>query len=159
MINKINKIDKRIVFAEKYITLNFNATVAYRETYGEHLNHNTAAVSASHLLRNPKIQEYLRDRLAVLELDSNYVLRKLKDLAENAKSDGTKLQAIMAIGKSLGMFSDNIIPNPEADMAARSASIAEYFKSVFANTATKRQKELDDANKAITNINYDIMSR
>lgn len=138
----VKKIDKHIIFAEKYITLNFNATVAYIETYGNHLNNNTAAVSASHLLRNPKIQEYLKGRLAVLELDSNYVLRKLKDLAENAKSEGTKLQATIAIGKSLGVFNDNVPVNPEAEKAARNATVLEYSRNIFGWPSEDKPKEL-----------------
>lgn len=132
MTNKINKpkiADKRIIFAEQYIIHNRNATIAYKAVYGQGLNDNTAAVNASKLLRNTKIQEYLKERFSVLEIDADYVLAKLKNLAEEARSDSTKLQAIIAIGKSLGMFSNNPTIDPERERAARSEYLSNYIKN------------------------------
>lgn len=141
-INKPKNADRRIIFAEQYIISNRNATVAYKAVYGQDLRDNTAAVNASKLLRNPKIQEYLKERFSVLELDANYVLGKLKNLAEEAKSDSTKLQAIIAIGKSLGMFSDNQITDPVSEYEIRSAKVNEYFKNTMFKPYSSNQKQL-----------------
>lgn len=133
MINKISKpktADKRIIFAEQYIIHNRNATIAYKAVYGQGLNDNTAAVNASKLLRNTKIQEYLKERFSVLEIDADYVMAKLKNLAEEAKSDSTKLQAIIAIGKSLGMFSNNPIIDPETERATRTEYVCDFVKKL-----------------------------
>ncbi len=144
MISRENKpkvSDKRIVFAEQYIIHNRNATVAYKAVYGQDLNDNTAAVSASKLLRNPKIQEYLKGRFSVLELDADYVLKKLKNLAETAKSDSTKLQAAVAIGRSLGMFSDNVVVDQKAIDLDRQKQVSEHFRELFKNHGPRPGEE------------------
>ena len=145
MLNKINKsktTDKRIIFAEQYIIHNRNGTVAYKAVYGQDLQDNTAAVNASKLLRNAQVQEYLRKRLSVLELDTDYVLSSLKNLAENGKSDGIKLQALVAIGKSIGMFSNTVVVDAEADREARSSYIINYVKNEMFKPYINRPKEL-----------------
>ncbi len=145
MLNKINKsktTDKRIIFAEQYIIHNHNGTVAYKAVYGQDLHDNTAAVNASKLLRNAQVQEYLRKRFSVLELDTDYVLSNLKNLAENSKSDGIKLQALVAIGKSMGMFSNNMVVDPETNREARSSYIINYVKNEMFKPYINRPKEL-----------------
>lgn len=145
-MNKVIKpkiVDKKIIFAEQYIIHNRNGTVAYKSVYGQELNDNTAAVNASKLLRNTKIQQYLKERFAVLELDANYVLAKLKQLAEEAKSDSTKLQAIIAIGRSLGMFNDNPVIDPLSEYAARNAYVNEYMKNDMFKTNFTDKKQLN----------------
>jgi len=145
-MNKIVKpkiVDKKIIFAEQYIIHNRNGTVAYKAVYGQNLNDNTAAVNASKLLRNTKIRHYLKERFAVLELDANYVLSKLKQLAEEAKSDSTKLQAIIAIGRSLGMFNDNQIVDPVSEYENRNAYVNEYMKNNVFKNYFSEQKQLN----------------
>lgn len=145
-MNKIVKpkvIDKKIIFAEQYIIHNRNGTVAYKAVYGQNLNDNTAAVNASKLLRNTKIRHYLKERFAVLELDANYVLSKLKQLAEEAKSDSTKLQAIIAIGRSLGMFNDNQIVDSVSEYENRNVYINEYMKNNMFKNYFSEQKKLN----------------
>ncbi|MFA7119315.1 MAG: terminase small subunit [Sphaerochaetaceae bacterium] len=145
MIDNINKskiTDKRIIFAEQYLIHNRNGTIAYKAVYGQDLHDNTAAVNASKLLRNAQVQEYLRKRFSVLELDTDYVLSSLKNLAENSKSDGIKLQALVAIGKSIGMFSNTVVVDAEADREARSSYIINYVKNEMFKPYINRPKEL-----------------
>jgi phage terminase small subunit len=152
MLNKINKsktTDKRIIFAEQYIIHNRNGTVAYKAVYGQDLHDNTAAVNASKLLRNAQVQEYLRKRLSVLELDTDYVLSSLKNLAENGKSDGIKLQALVAIGKSMGVFSNSTVADTKMDIETRTAQVNDYMKNVIFKSYTNKLKESD--NKLIDN--------
>jgi len=142
--NKPKKQDKRIVFAEQYIICNRNATIAYKAVYGSGLNDNTAAVNASKLLRNPKIQDYLRERFSILELDADYVLKNLKNLAENAKTDNTKLQSVIAIGKTLGMFSDNVVVDSKSDYERRSKYVNDYVKNVMFKPYVKQSEQLSE---------------
>jgi len=123
--------DKRIIFVEQYLVHNRNATIAYKAVYGQDLSDNTAAVNASRLLRNPKIQGYLKARFSVLELDSDYVLVKLKNLAESAKTDNTKLQAVITIGKLLGMFSDNLVINQKTADAVRQEKLKDFALQII----------------------------
>jgi len=142
MSNEKNKIiDKHIVFAEKYLYHKRNATLAYKAVYGYDLNDNTAAVNASKLLRTAKIQQYLREKFGIFELDSNYVLKNLKELAENGKSENIKLQALVTIGKYIGMFKDEQNGNPESLQEARSSYINYYVKNImFAPYYSKKDK-------------------
>jgi len=144
MNNDKNKIiDKHIVFAEKYLHNKRNATLAYKSVYGYDLNDNTAAVNASKLLRTTKIQQYLKERFGIFELDSNYVLKNLKELAENGKSENIKLQALVTIGKSIGMFKDDSNNNPESLQEARSSYINYYVKNIMFNQYNQQKKALE----------------
>lgn len=125
--------DKQLIFAEQYLANNRNATAAYKSVYGEHLNDNTAAVNASKLLRTTKISNYLKNKLDVLELNSDYVLRSLKGLAEGADSESVKLQAIIAIGKTLGMFNNDNQPSRVDLYAIRSAYVNYYVDNIMFN--------------------------
>lgn len=137
--NKI--IDRHIVFAEKYLHHKRNATLAYKAVYGHDLNDNTAAVNASKLLRTAKVQQYLREKFGIFELDSNYVLKNLKKLAENGKSENIKLQALITIGKSIGMFKEYLENDQISSQEARSSYINYYVKNVmFASYYSKDNK-------------------
>jgi len=134
MNNEKNKIiDKHIIFAERYLYYKRNATLAYKSVYGYELNDNTAAVNASKLLRTTKIQQYLKERFGIFELDSNYVLKNLKTLAENGKSENTKLQALITIGRFIGMLKENQSNNPELLEEARNSYINYYVKNIMFN--------------------------
>ncbi len=106
---KTKEIDKQLVFAEEYINCNRNATKAYKKVYGQTLSDEVAAVNASKLLRITKVKIYLQRRFDVLELNSDYVLKNLKHLAESSKNENVRLNANIWIGKSIGMFNDSYI--------------------------------------------------
>lgn len=112
-MNKPSHIDKQIAFAEEYISCNKNATQAYKKVYGGSLSDDTAAVNGSKLLRTTKVRAYLRRKFESLELDANYVLGNLKELAESAQQEGIRLQANIWIGKSLGLFNSDFIEKKE----------------------------------------------
>lgn len=75
---------KHLDFIERYLS-HFNATQAYKDTYGLK-NELSAASSASDLLRNPNVQQYLQRRLAErkaeIHIDTHYVVRKLNEIVE-----------------------------------------------------------------------------
>ena len=143
--NKPEEIDKQIIFAEQYLLNNRNATLAYKNVYGRQLSDEVAAVNASKLLRITKVKLYLQRRFNVLQLDSNYVLKNLKNLAERAKAENVKLQANVWIGKAVGMFSESYITQEseqledEVEKAKRKQEANERIKQIFSRFLTKEQ--------------------
>ena len=136
MTDKPKEIDKQLVFAEEYINSNRNATLAYKKVYGQTLSDEVAAVNASKLLRITKVKIYLQRRFDVLELNSDYVLKNLKYLAESSRNENVRLNANIWIGKSIGMFNDNYIQqiqiqeDPE-ERARKEEETKERIKKVF----------------------------
>jgi hypothetical protein len=145
--NKPEEIDKQIIFAEQYLLNNRNATLAYKNVYGRQLSDEVAAVNASKLLRITKVKLYLQRRFNVLQLDSSYVLKNLKNLAERAKTENVKLQANVWIGKAIGMFSESYITQEseqledEAEKEKRKQETQERIKQIFGRFLTKEQMD------------------
>lgn len=79
-------------FIERYL-LHFNASKAYSDTYGVK-NALVASANASRLLTDAKVQQYLQRRLAErkaeLNVDTNYVIRKLTEIVEADYVDSTQ---------------------------------------------------------------------
>lgn len=105
---KLNKKQKR--FCEEYI-VDLNGTRAYiRAGYSK----NGAEVSASQLLTNPKVSEYIRE---LNEKVSNktgvtveFVINGIKDIAINGESETNKLKAFNLLGKHVGAYEkDNVL--------------------------------------------------
>lgn len=116
--------DRMMMFAAEYV-IDFNGTRAYKAVYGENLSDNTAAVSASKLLRNPKVCSET-ERL-ISEITNRRAERKARvtaGLEEIAYSDDSidvirnkegeilevsrkdKIRAYELLGKMEGMFTD-----------------------------------------------------
>lgn len=85
-------VKKHHDFVEHYL-LHFNATQAYKATYGTK-NDLAAGASASKLLKQNNVQQYLQQRLAErkaeLHLDTNYVVRKYNEILAADYVDGTQ---------------------------------------------------------------------
>lgn len=83
---------KQEAFIESYL-LHFNAGRAYSEIYGVKEPHHAAA-SASRLLADANMQQYLQRRLAErkaeLHVDTSYVVRKLTEIVEADFVDSTQ---------------------------------------------------------------------
>ena len=73
---------KQRIFCQEYI-FEWNATKAYRAAYVSVTNDNSAAASASALLRNPKIQKYVSD--IQNDLEKTCGISKVKILFEHKK--------------------------------------------------------------------------
>ena len=98
----LNAKQKR--FCEEYI-IDLNATQAYiRAGYSK----NGSAVSASKLLTNPNIHEYItllqveRQERTKVTLDS--VVFRIDNIAEDSEEDNTKLKALDMLMKHLGGY-------------------------------------------------------
>lgn len=83
---------KQEAFIESYL-LHFNAAKAYSAVYGVKEPHQAAA-SASRLLSDASMQQYLQRRLAErkaeLHVDTSYVVRKLTEIVEADFVDSTQ---------------------------------------------------------------------
>lgn len=85
-----NVARKHELFVENYL-LHFNATEAYKQTYG--LKSDTVAASnGSALLRQPDVKQYLEKRLAErkeeLSVDASYIVRKYLEIIETDYTEG-----------------------------------------------------------------------
>ncbi len=101
-------------FVQEYLK-DLNATAAARRAgYSER----TACEQAARLLANVKIQSAVQTaqqaRQQRTEVDQDYVIHKLKEIADKEASDapesdlkyGNKLKALELLGKHLGAFDD-----------------------------------------------------
>lgn len=72
--------DKQKIFADEYL-IDLNATRAYKAAYPRVKNDNTAGASAARLLRNAKIAEYIKERMAEraerIEVSQDDVVKEL----------------------------------------------------------------------------------
>lgn len=91
---KVELTEKQLAFCEHYVKT-LNATESYLKAYGEHLSYNTAMTSASRLLRNVKIKDYIDSFLEDIKTervaDAEEVLELLSSIARGeAKGGGLK---------------------------------------------------------------------
>ncbi len=104
--NKVNY--KHVLFVDNLIANKFNATIAYKLTYG--VGYESAMVEASRLLRNDKIEKMIEDRLRELDIKNvvtiEFVLNNLVFQALNAKKSSDKIRANELLGKYLAMFTE-----------------------------------------------------
>lgn len=96
--------DNQVKFCEWYI-LNNNATEAYRIAYG--IDSKNCKTLGNRLLKNPKIQSYLKAKMkqksdAIAKEDE--LLMYLTEIARNINNKvGDRLKAIELLGKKWGM--------------------------------------------------------
>jgi len=76
--------DKQKLFCDEYLK-DFNATRAYMKAYNS-MNEKSAGVEGYKNLRKPKVTEYIarrmKDRTKRTEIDQDYVVKKLKNIAD-----------------------------------------------------------------------------
>lgn len=81
--------DKQKLFADEYL-IDINATRAYKAVYKNVKNDETAAVNGNRLLRNAKVDEYIKKRMEErskrTEITQDFVLQELYAIA---KANGT----------------------------------------------------------------------
>lgn len=82
--------DKQKLFADEYL-IDLNATRAYKAAYPKVKNDNTAAVNASRMLRNAKVQKYIAERQEKLqertEITQDMVIHELAAIAFSNTTD------------------------------------------------------------------------
>ena len=123
--------EKQQKFADEYL-ITLNATTSYQKAYGDHITYNTAMTCASKLLRNPKVKQYIDERLEDLKAeriaDQEEVMELLTSIARGeARGGGLKgvgggeevishdipptiaerTKAAELLGKRYALFTDN----------------------------------------------------
>lgn len=105
-------------FVEEYL-IDLNATAAYKRA-GYSCSAAAAIVSASRLLTNDNVQQFIQDsikkRSESTEITSDYVLKTIKSTVERCKNPdgkekfdpGSVLKGAELLGKHLKMFSEQI---------------------------------------------------
>jgi len=100
---KLNQTEVRYrLFAEKYVELSYNGTAAYLEVY-DTKNYTSAGVSASRLLKNEKVQQYIKDfenqpirnPLSKEEIVNNLIELRDEARAKKKYSDAIKVNDIL----------------------------------------------------------------
>jgi len=85
---------KHAEFVANFFKLNMNATRAYKATYGQELDDNTAAANASRLLTNAKVSEAVHKRIKANIMEADELLFRVSEFARSEhgqylKTDGT----------------------------------------------------------------------
>ena len=98
-----------IVFSQEYV-IDWNATRSYKVAYPNQKNDNTAAANASRLLRNDKVQAYIKEIQEDLQklagISRLSVISKLQEIVDSKKKEEVairdKIKALEVINKMLG---------------------------------------------------------
>lgn len=77
---------KHQAFVDNYFFCNFNATEAYKLTYGT-LDDNVAAANASRLLRNDKVAQEVRARFEARAMKADEIIDRLSQIARGDIGD------------------------------------------------------------------------
>ncbi len=108
---------KREAFAHHYVTTRNGAEAARLAGYSE----SGARQEANRLLTNvdvrAEIERLQRERWEAEKLDREYVLKRLQELAETAKSESSRIRALELLGKSLGMFREQVEEHTTHDVS------------------------------------------
>jgi len=116
-MGKISRRHKR--FVEMYFKLNMNATRAYMAIYSTK-NFNSAASSASALLKTPKVEAYIQERLVDIQLGADQILSRLSEQGlglddRYVTSEGIDVDKLISDGKGHMVKSISITPGKFGD--------------------------------------------
>jgi len=97
--------EKQKKFCDEYL-VDLNATQAYiRAGYKDS---KAAEVSAHHLLRNPKIEEYINSKQEEVRdrngITVDFIVNGIKDIALLGEQENNRLKAFDMLGKHLGIY-------------------------------------------------------
>lgn len=131
--------ERQKTFVNEYVNNGFNGTkAALAAGYSE----KAAGQTAHRMLNTGKIKQainFLKERSTVkTSLTTNYVIEKLMNIADNSRSDSSKVAALRLLGMYLGMWGDGtsnvnvqVINNPQ-----------EQARDVLAAIPTEKLKQL-----------------
>lgn len=130
-MDEISQAQKNFV---DYFIESGNQTEAYKKAYPKCKNDNSAAASASKLLRNNKVKQYLDARMATVDSDkiatAEDVLEYLTSVMRGEEKDQFGLDASLSdrtkaaelLGKRYMLFKEQLDVNLEGDIAGLIAS-------------------------------------
>ena len=131
VVDEISQAQKNFV---DYFIESGNQTEAYKKAYPKCKNDNSAAASASKLLRNNKVKQYLDARMAAVDSDkiatAEDVLEYLTRVMRGEEKDQFGLDASLSdrtkaaefLGKRYMLFKEQLDVNLEGDIAGLIAS-------------------------------------
>ena len=128
---------RRKLFAREYIRTGKQRDAAIAAGYAP----GRADVQGSRLMKSPiviaEVQrlETLRD--AEEKIDRMYVLKGLYDMAEEADRDSDKIRALELLGKSLGMFVDQVETHTTHDVSELQEFSLEQLRSTHQELSAK----------------------
>lgn len=107
---KANLTDKQQRFADEYI-ISLNATEAYMKAYGSGTSYNSAMVSGHRLIRNPKIKQYISDRLGELNRELVAEQEEVLGFLTAVLRGETKSSGLIGLGGGEEGLTDEIGPS------------------------------------------------
>lgn len=131
VVDEISQAQKNFV---DYFIESGNQTEAYKKAYPKCKNDNSAAASASKLLKNNKVKQYLDARMAAVDSDkiaaAEDVLEYLTRVMRGEEKDQFGLDASLSdrtkaaelLGKRYMLFKEQLDVNLEGDIAGLIAS-------------------------------------
>ncbi len=128
---------RRKLFAREYIRTGKQRDAAIAAGYAP----GSADVQGSRLMKSPiviaEVQrlEILRD--AEEKIDRMYVLKGLYDMAEEADRDSDKIRALELLGKSLGMFVDQVETHTTHDVSELQEFSLEQLRATHLQLSAK----------------------
>ena len=128
---------RRKLFAREYIRTGKQRDAAIAAGYAP----GSADVQGARLMKSPiviaEVQrlETLRD--AEEKIDRMYVLKGLYDMAEEADRDSDKIRALELLGKSLGMFVDQVETHTTHDVSELQEFSLEQLRSTHQELSAK----------------------
>lgn len=134
---------KRQVFANEYL-VDRNATqAAIRAGYSER----TAKQQGSRLLTNVDVQAEIavleREHWKADEVDREFVIAGLRDLALNASTESSRVRSYELLGKILGMFVDQVEAHVTHDVQALRQYTPDQLRAMLAEARRQTAVEAD----------------
>lgn len=103
-----NLTDKQWAFVLR-LPQDWNQTQSYKDVYDPQMGDNSAAASASALLRNPKIRLALSDAFKEAAMSLEEALIGISEIARNETNDlQARLRAYEMIGRGHAAFTDKV---------------------------------------------------
>ena len=128
---------RRKLFAREYVRTGVQTTAAIAAGYAP----GSADVSGSRLMKSPIVAAEIL-RLGALKdaedkIDRMYVLKGLYDMAEEADKDSDKIRALELLGKSLGMFVDQVETHTTHDVSELQEFSLEQLRATHLELSVK----------------------
>ena len=103
--------DRHKAFADAYLSNGMNGTRAYLSVYNDVESEDVAKASASRLLTNDNVKEYIKGKQekksAKHDITYDYLIEELREVIHNPKtSKGDKVRALKQLSDMLGINAD-----------------------------------------------------
>ena len=141
---------RRKLFAREYVRTGKQRLAAIAAGYAP----GSADVQGSRLMKRPGVVaevqrlEALRD--AEEKIDRLYVLKGLYDMAEEAEKDSDRIRALELLGKSLGMFVDQVETYATHDVSELQEFSLEQLRATYQQLSAKKDVKVLELHREAT---------